>query len=117
MKGRDGMLKKTIKAGLLAFALFVSVIMIAATIVTSAVRNAEASALASVHQTGAASGYILRAYNGHIAVFYGDIIDSPGIETTIEIGSLRTVDREKLEKGITVNSYDEVLKLLEDFGS
>jgi len=30
---------------------------------------------------------------------------------------LRAVDREKLEKGIYVKTYEEVLQLLEDFNS
>ena len=111
------MLKTTVKAVLLAFAVFASVLMIVALVVTSAVRNAAAVAAASVQASGLAGGYTLRAFNGHIAVFCGDIKDLPAVETTIDVGSLRAVDREKLSGGIRVQTYDEVLKLLEDFGS
>ena len=61
--------------------------------------------------------YWLRAYNGHIAVFFGDESEFPSIETTIEIDTLRDVDREKLEAGISAQTYEQVLQLLEDFGS
>ena len=111
------MLKKTFKAALLAFAVFASALMIVALVITSAVRNALAGTPESVQMAKAESGYTLRAFNGHIAVFYGDIMNSPAIETTIDVDTLRAVDREKLEAGIVVDSYDEVLKLLEDFGS
>jgi hypothetical protein len=39
------------------------------------------------------------------------------IETTIDIEGLRAVDRTMLEAGIGADSYEDVLKLLEDFGS
>jgi hypothetical protein len=61
--------------------------------------------------------YWLRAYNGHIAVFFGREDAYPSIETTIEIDSLRDVDRLKLEQGIEAATYEDVLRLLEDFGS
>jgi hypothetical protein len=111
------MLKKTLKAALLAFVVFASAMMIVALVITSIVRSAMASVPASVYETRAENGYTLKAYNGHIAVFYGDIKDSPAIETAIDVDTLRAVDRDKLDAGIVVESYDEVLKLLEDFGS
>jgi hypothetical protein len=111
------MLKITMKAAVLSFAVFASVMMLVALVITSLVRNAAAGIPASVTETQADNGYLLRAYNGHIAVFYGEIKDSPAIETTIEVETLRAVDREKLEKGIQARSYDDVLQLLEDFGS
>jgi hypothetical protein len=117
MKGRDDMLKKTLKTALLSFAVFVSILMVAALVITTVIRNAAASASIGAYETKADGGYVLKSYNGHIAVFYGDIKDSPAIETTIDVTTLRSVDREKLEKGINVEKYDEVLKLLEDFGS
>ena len=111
------MLRKTLKAALLAFAVFASAMMIVALVITSAVRNAMVGVPVSVQEAQAVSGYTLRAYNGHIAVFYGDNSGSPVIETAIDVNTLRAVDKEKLEAGIIVDSYNDVLKLLEDFGS
>ena len=111
------MLKNTVKAALLSFMLFASALMIVALVITSIVRSVSVGVPVEVQETLADNNYILRAYNGHIAVYYGDIKNSPDIETTIAVDKLRSIDREKLQEGIVADSYDEVLKLLEDFGS
>lgn len=61
--------------------------------------------------------YVLGIYEGNIAVFYGEFQKVPAIETEIDVSTLRAVDRELLSQGIKVSTYEEVLKLLEDFGS
>ncbi|HHT17697.1 MAG TPA: hypothetical protein GXZ77_08335 [Papillibacter sp.] len=63
------------------------------------------------------SWYCLRAENGRLAVYKDDSEIRPLVETGIDIHQLRAVDREKLEKGIYVKTYEEVLQLLEDFNS
>ena len=61
--------------------------------------------------------YILRTFNGNIAIFYGEFQNEPAIETEIKVEKLRAVDRALLDAGIEVEKYEDVLKLLEDFGS
>jgi hypothetical protein len=68
-------------------------------------------------ETQERESYWLRAFNGHISVFFSEEDEVPSVETTIDIDTLRAVDREKLEKGIEAPTYEDVLKLLEDFGS
>lgn len=111
------MLKKTLRMTLLAFAVIASAMMLATLVITSAIRNAAVSIPAGVYEIQAPGGYVLRSFNGHIAVFDGDIPESPMIETTIDVAELRAVDRDKLENGIAAQNYADVLKLLEDFGS
>jgi len=61
--------------------------------------------------------YTVGIFNGRVGVFYGEFKDVPAIETNIDENSLRQADRELLQEGITVENYDEVLCLLEDFNS
>lgn len=61
--------------------------------------------------------YVLRLHNGNVAVFYGEDQKQPIFETEIAMSGLRQTDAEKLKKGITADSYEEVLRLLEDFNS
>lgn len=61
--------------------------------------------------------YILKEYGGNICVFYGAFQEIPAIITDIRVDSLTTNDRELLFQGIEVYGRQEVLKLLEDFGS
>jgi len=59
--------------------------------------------------------YTLRGYDGVICVFSdGDV---PVLSTDIVVATLRSTDRALLEQGIRANSYEEVIRLLEDFDS
>ena len=58
--------------------------------------------------------YILKEHNNCISVFYGE---EKVKDTGIELYGLRAHDREILSDGIMVNTYGEVLSLLEDFES
>ena len=60
--------------------------------------------------------YILRSYNGLLAVFKGDS-DVPYIETDVRIADLPYADMELLNTGIAVESYSELNRLLEDYCS
>ena len=64
-----------------------------------------------------AGKYVVRAYNGKIALFESGTASTPIIETDIEVSALRAYDRRLLEDGIEVDSYEDVLRLFEDFGS
>ncbi|MDR3310304.1 MAG: hypothetical protein LBS90_03010 [Oscillospiraceae bacterium] len=66
-------------------------------------------------ETSAAPEFMLKSRDGAV------IIDSYGsgaaAETDIAVGSLREYDRLLLESGIPARSYEELLKLLEDFSN
>jgi hypothetical protein len=111
-------MNKSLRTALLCFAVFASALMIIALVITASVRGAMADKTPSATLTGTqSSGYWLRAYDGHIAVYDNQSSDKPIIETTIDVDSLRTVDKAMLSNGIEAESYEDVLKLLEDFGS
>lgn len=62
--------------------------------------------------------YVLKDYNGLVGVFYKETeSEGPIMQTEIDVNGLRAVDRELVEKGIEVSSYEAVLKLIEDFSS
>lgn len=58
--------------------------------------------------------YILKEHNNGISVFYGD---ERLEDTKINTSHLRAHDREVLEDGIAVDTYGDVLSLIEDFES
>ena len=107
---------KVLKALVLSVFVSGALLMLLALAVVPAIPADETEAAQVLAQTQESGRYWLRAYNGHIAVFFDDE-DTPAIETTIETGSLREIDRKQLETGIEAVTYEEVLKLLEDFGS
>lgn len=60
--------------------------------------------------------YVLKLYDDRLAVFTTDS-DAPIEITEIHASTLRHFDRERLKHGIAANSREELLLLLEDFGS
>jgi hypothetical protein len=63
------------------------------------------------------AAYILRDCDGYIGVYTPGKLRTPQDVTDIEVSRLRESDRKLLEEGIPVSSRDELLTLLEDFGS
>ena len=75
--------------------------------------NAETAVVSTVSSQ---PDYLVKEHNGMVAVFMSDEV-SPVIETDIPVNGLRQTDRELMEQGVVLESYTEVLYLLEDFGS
>ena len=85
---------------------------------TAAGSHVEDTPLAGASETPEIKGvYTLREYEGRIGIFSGGDMETPQMLTDIYTAGLRQIDRESLEQGITVTGMEEVLKLLEDFGS
>jgi hypothetical protein len=108
---------KVIKAVLMLVFISAAALMLLALAFRPATSSAVAEAAPAPVETQERESYWLRAFNGHISVFFSEEDEVPSVETTIDIDTLRAVDREKLEKGIEAPTYEDVLKLLEDFGS
>lgn len=60
--------------------------------------------------------YIVKPYRDRIAVFKGTD-PTPVVETEVQISGLRRTDAAQISRGIRLDSYEEVLYLLEDFNS
>lgn len=68
---------------------------------------------ALIGASASAARFTLREYNGKIALFYdGD--DEPSAVYQTQLNELYPADRELLEKGISLNSYEELRRLIED---
>lgn len=64
-----------------------------------------------------ADGYLLREYEGYVAVWYPAQANYPAMITEIRTDSLPLFDRAALRDGIPAADRDEVMRLLEDFAS
>ncbi|MBE6949323.1 MAG: hypothetical protein E7456_05700 [Ruminococcaceae bacterium] len=72
--------------------------------------------VAAVETAAVSEEYTIREHNGMVAVFRSGE-DVPLLKTDIPVDGLRTADRELMERGIALESYTEVLYMLEDFDS
>jgi hypothetical protein len=116
LKGCDYM-NIALKRTLLYIAVLASAFMIIALVITAVLQGVPAGTPAVLTETQSKDSYWLRSFNGHIAVYSSKEASFPMIETTIDIEGLRAVDRTLLDTGIGTATYEDVLKLLEDFGS
>jgi hypothetical protein len=114
-------MRKNTKIIILCCAFFLTICSVAALLIRNDGDTADAvystPEMRAETTTGDTQDYVLRIYDGRIAVYHGEFPDAPTIETEIEAAGLREVDRIQLERGIGVKTYEEVLQLLEDFGS
>lgn len=72
---------------------------------------------ASGTESPAREGFLLKAYEGHVAVFEPGCGKDPAFITGIELDSLTQADRALLEAGLSAASQPELAALLEDLGS
>ena len=62
-------------------------------------------------------GYMIREYEGYVAVWYPAQANYPAMITEIRTGDLPLTDRVGLRDGIPASDRDEVMRLLEDFAA
>lgn len=67
--------------------------------------------------TEAKCEFMLLEYNGKICVYNADELTAPIMITDIDAASLRSSDREMFKNGVGAADREELLALLEDFGS
>ena len=61
--------------------------------------------------------YILRDYNGKIAVFPSFDAQTPNFVTDFDVAALPQQDRQYLAEGIPLKTAEELQQILEDYGS
>ena len=108
------MAKKLIKSGVLVTAAAAAVLL-AGYAAVAGIGSGDGGDVPGLAEAGE-NKFIIRAHNGRIALFSDSFASAPAVETDIDISLLRAYDRELLENGIEVDTYEDVLRLLEDLG-
>lgn len=71
----------------------------------------------TVSESTPEDGFVISDHDGYIAIFTAGDTETPITVTDIEVSTLRECDRMLLERGVEISSREELLMLLEDFGS
>lgn len=79
--------------------------------VSGTVASQDAAASADVNR------YVLRDFDGYVAVFIENQPDSPMTVTDIQVRTLRQADKELLEMGLKVATHERLMMTLEDLCS
>lgn len=95
------------------FVSFCILILLAAILSLSATANLISLASAAEITDTNENRYFLKLEDGKLSVYH----NSETIIADISVPELRAKDRILLEEGLWVNSYEDILKLIEDFNS
>ena len=107
-------MKRTVKWVSLGVILAVAVVM--ASIALANIAEADDYLVEHMADIADHPGYLVKEIEGYIGVYYKGI-GHPVFISNIPMGSLRSRDREDVEKGIAVETRRELIELLEDLGS
>lgn len=66
---------------------------------------------------GSGNRYVLRDYEGLVAVFVENEPELPMTVTDIQVSTLRELDKQLLETGLKIDSHEKLVMTLEDLGS
>lgn len=106
--------KNIVKLFILAFVLVTAISM--ATAAIGQIYETREDLVTHIADIEEYSGYLVKEVEGYIGVFYHGR-GYPAFITNIPLASLRGLDREEVQQGIFVNTRQELVALLEDFGS
>lgn len=106
-----------VKAAVLALS-FVCASAFAATAVISRVSaDAKGAEAVFAEQAEEDKSYVLRDYEGYVAVFVENDPNCPMTVTDIQVSTLRELDKSLIQTGMKVKSHERLVMTLEDLGS
>lgn len=73
--------------------------------------------LISDEAPGSENRYVLRDYEGYVAIFVENEPTLPMTVTDIQVSTLRELDKQMLVTGMKVDTHEGLVMLLEDLGS
>ncbi|NLV85749.1 MAG: hypothetical protein GX025_00815 [Clostridiales bacterium] len=109
-------MKTKIRAALLGIAFIMALTLASAATVSHVAAKSLESELSCFSQ-GAENRYVLRDYEGYVAVFVENRPDCPMTVTNIQVSTLRELDKRLLQTGMKVQSHERLVMTLEDLGS
>lgn len=109
-------MKTKTRAFLLGIAFITALTFASAAIVSQVAAKSLESEL-SCFSGGAENRYVLRDYEGYVAVFVENNPDCPMTVTDIQVSTLRELDKRLLQTGMKVQSHERLIMTLEDLGS
>lgn len=104
------------KLKIAALSLMTAAAVLSAGLATASQVKAE-SGTAACFAEPTASSYVLRDYEGYVAVFVENDPSCPMTVTDIEVSTLRELDKHLLQTGMKISSHERLMMTLEDLNS
>ena len=97
--------------------LFLLTVFFSAFVIISSVEAEDSGKNVSCMAENDVTCYVLRDYEGYVAIFIENQPARPMTVTDIQVSTLRELDRTLLETGIKLYSRESLMMTLEDLGS
>ena len=110
-------MKLKVKIAIIGLLVILAAFLSAFVIVDHARANSGVEAVSCMTESEASTCYVLREYNGFVAVYKENNPSSPLTVTDIQVSTLRELDKKLLETGIKLYSQERLMMTLEDLGS
>jgi len=109
-------LKTKIKMAVMGI-LFLFTVFLSALAIISSVEADDSGQTASCMAQNEVTCYVLRDYEGYVAIFVENQPARPMTVTDIQVSTLRELDKTLLETGMKLYSRESLMMTLEDLGS
>lgn len=108
---------KLMKLKLTALCLMTAAALLSAGVAAASCVKAETVQAAACFAAPEESRYVLRDFEGYVAVFVENDPGCPMTVTDIEVSTLRELDKRLLQTGMKISSHERLMMTLEDLNS
>lgn len=109
-------MKAKVKIAIIGILFLISMVL-SAFVIADTVKAENVDDAVSCMTENEATCYVLREYEGYVAIYVENDPSCPMTVTDIQVSTLRELDRTLLETGIKLYSRERLMMTLEDLGS
>ena len=109
-------MKAKVKIAIIGMLFLISMVL-SAFVIADTVKTEDGGDTVSCMTESEATCYVLREYEGYVAIYVENDPACPMTVTDIQVSTLRELDKTLLETGIKLYSRERLMMTLEDLGS
>lgn len=110
-------MKIKVKIAIIGMLVLLAAFLCAFAIIDSVRFEQTGTAVSCLSENQEATCYVLRDYEGYVAIYVENEPSRPMTVTDIQVSTLREVDKKLLETGLKLYSREKLMMTLEDLGS
>jgi len=110
-------LKVKVKMAIIGTLIVIAAFLCAFAVIDSLKADDEGAAVSCMTESQEETCYVLRDYEGYVAIYVENDPSCPMTVTDIQVSTLRDMDKALLETGLKLYSRERLMMTLEDLGS
>ena len=110
-------MKVKVKIAIIGMLVLLAAFLCAFAVIDSVSTEDGGAAISCMTENQEATCYVLRDYEGYVAIYVENDPSCPMTVTDIQVSTLRELDKKLLETGLKLYSRERLMMTLEDLGS